>query len=264
LDPIFWLHHCNVDRIWESWAVLHNWIVPSDKLWSDHKLGEFYDPVSKQQVSVQCAQTVNSVLFGARYDRLEQLAGHPASVPLPSLQVLFGPGEAISAPSEVRVLPVLFSLDAAKKVENKTIFDLILPQEFDALDRVSDQQQLGGAGPKLPAVFLLLDNVPIPPSPTTMLRIFINVAEPSASTPLDDPGHVAVASFFGNFDHHQQQKTADFSFNITSNIARLTAAGRRQKSRLNVTLFTFDVLNPGGATLPQPALPAKLRIVGLQ
>jgi hypothetical protein len=19
LDPIFWLHHCNIDRIWDSW-----------------------------------------------------------------------------------------------------------------------------------------------------------------------------------------------------------------------------------------------------
>jgi len=265
LDPIFWLHHCNVDRIWESWAVLHNWAVPAEKMWADHQLNQFYDPVSRQQVSVQCAQTVNSPLFGAQYDLLETFDGHLPSSPLPTLQVQFGPGEQISVPPETTItLQTPFSGDSAKVAENKTTFALSISQDLDELlDRVVDPRS-PGFNRTLPAAFLLLDGVALPRSPTTLLRLFLNVLDPSNSTPMNNPGYVATASFFGNFDHHGEQRTADFSFNISSNVAQLTNAGRRPKGKLIVTLFTVDLLNPGGAKPPEPVVPRKLRIVGLE
>ena len=52
LDPIFWLHHCNIDRLWASWAALHSNAVPSQALWGNHKLSTFYDPQQKQKVTL--------------------------------------------------------------------------------------------------------------------------------------------------------------------------------------------------------------------
>lgn len=36
LDPIFWMHHCNIDRIWEVWVAKGN-KNPTDKKWTDEK-----------------------------------------------------------------------------------------------------------------------------------------------------------------------------------------------------------------------------------
>lgn len=33
LDPIFWLHHCNVDRLWEAWRNLEGRRNPTDERW---------------------------------------------------------------------------------------------------------------------------------------------------------------------------------------------------------------------------------------
>jgi tyrosinase len=32
LDPIFWLHHCNIDRLWEGWNTMGN-VNPTDPAW---------------------------------------------------------------------------------------------------------------------------------------------------------------------------------------------------------------------------------------
>ncbi len=34
-DPIFWLHHANVDRIWAEWQVNFPGRTPSESLWTD-------------------------------------------------------------------------------------------------------------------------------------------------------------------------------------------------------------------------------------
>ena len=110
------------------------------------------------------------------------------------------------------------------------MFDVPLSEDLEQLlGRASAIQQLDSIGTKLETIFLLLDEIPVPQSPTTMLRILLNVPEQLTSTPINDLSHVADVSFFSNFGHHAN-KSADFSFNITSNIAELRAAGRFQKT----------------------------------
>lgn len=261
LDPIFWLHHCNVDRLWESWAVLHGWGVPADTMWADRQLVQFYDPIGKQMVNVQCGQTVNSALFGAQYDRLEILEGYLPPPILPTLQILFGPGGEVFAPPGVIVEQALFT--QAHIIGNNTIFDLEIPDDLDTvLDNIIDAWR-EDRPQKLPSAFLLLNEVPVPAFPGIMLRIFVNVKDP-ANAPVDDAGYITMASFFGHFDHHNKdRRTADFSFNITSAIARLGMARRRRKGKLNITVSTA-YLNPDAEGKPDPVLPAKLRIVGLK
>jgi hypothetical protein len=55
LDPIFWMHHCNLDRLWETWMQYHNFdpaiVHPAEKVaeWKEYKLYEFYDLANKPQ-----------------------------------------------------------------------------------------------------------------------------------------------------------------------------------------------------------------------
>jgi tyrosinase len=44
-DPIFWLHHCNIDRLWWLWQQHHT--DPSDSRWTDQSF-EFFDADGSQ------------------------------------------------------------------------------------------------------------------------------------------------------------------------------------------------------------------------
>lgn len=87
-DPIFWLHHCNVDRIWSLWMTstaqrprnipvvpaiiseLGGGTTPAaERDWLSSSIGPFYDATGKQ-VSYTVKDTVISVAkgFGFQYD----------------------------------------------------------------------------------------------------------------------------------------------------------------------------------------------------
>ncbi|NJM90999.1 MAG: hypothetical protein HC863_01635, partial [Myxococcales bacterium] len=59
LDPIFWLHHNNIERLWVQWTFDRDRDNPADRAWLDREFTEFCDengnPVS------------TSVAFGALY-----------------------------------------------------------------------------------------------------------------------------------------------------------------------------------------------------
>ncbi len=65
LDPIFWLHHCNVDRLWSKWQEIHpEWSSPDtlfvNKLdaWLPLRLDGFYDTDGKPMPSARVAKDV--------------------------------------------------------------------------------------------------------------------------------------------------------------------------------------------------------------
>ncbi|HMD62486.1 MAG TPA: tyrosinase family protein [Stellaceae bacterium] len=111
-DPIFWLHHCNIDRIWASWnrAGGRN---PTDQAF----LGEgfvFADeggmPVQKKVLDV-----LDTVPLGYVYDRY--LERPPGSVPFPSASGLafteHAASRAVSGPLTLGSAPTTVPLTAA-------------------------------------------------------------------------------------------------------------------------------------------------------
>ena len=78
-DPIFWLHHCNIDRIWASWnrAGGRN---PSDEAY----LGQVFTFVDEagRPLQIKVADVLDTASLGYAYDRY--LDRPPGSVPFPS------------------------------------------------------------------------------------------------------------------------------------------------------------------------------------
>ena len=68
-DPIFWLHHSNIDRLWKRWLALGNGRVnpTGDSVWMNHVF-TFFDE-NGAQVSLTGAQVLNTVTqLNYRYD----------------------------------------------------------------------------------------------------------------------------------------------------------------------------------------------------
>lgn len=113
LDPIFWLHHCNIDRIWSVWAAARTLkdqdLLPpiqnpkntdlTAKYWSDHKIGGYYS-ISKEG-EVFKAAPAEMIVFDV-YDAIKMgLAYQPyvkiTATPAPSTETVQAPTTSVPA-----------------------------------------------------------------------------------------------------------------------------------------------------------------------
>lgn len=82
-DPIFWLHHANIDRIWAEWSVQGE--DPTDGAWRDQRF-EFFD-ADGQKVSKSCGEAVDTVQdLGYTYDVIPGIPPEPPAEPEPPVE----------------------------------------------------------------------------------------------------------------------------------------------------------------------------------
>jgi len=81
LDPIFWLHHANIDRLWAAWRKRGN-SDPSDPAWLSGTRFLFHD-AGGQLVSYAPQDVVDTVASPWRYqyDRVDEPSAAPAAQP---------------------------------------------------------------------------------------------------------------------------------------------------------------------------------------
>jgi hypothetical protein len=65
LDPIFWLHHCNVDRIWAEWQAAGNTTPPLNRNYDNQFVNEVGQPVPASSASA-----LHIAPMGYTYDTL--------------------------------------------------------------------------------------------------------------------------------------------------------------------------------------------------
>ena len=241
LDPIFWMHHCNIDRIWASWSKIAGNTQPSATLWNKHKLARFYDSASKKQVSPPASSTLSGK-YVVPYDVYETSSGGGVTSPHVSELIVSSPHLQVKKPdSRVRLLegqtkeipPI--ALGSGAKISVPIPGDLkAFAGHASTAHAVSPQEQTES--------YLVIEDVPKPTSPTTALRAFINCASPAPGTSVDDPSYVGTLSFFGG-DHAAMagMGNSSFSVNITDVLrGRLRRTIRRGlRLRLGWCRLTF-------------------------
>lgn len=233
LDPIFWLHHCNVDRLWTVWrqcgraanrrvtsqsSVLQNYsfnfnnradfVSPSGAarnfvvrdLESVNRLGYSYGSAGECGSSIEVASvrpdpTASSGRAAAPAARPAAATARPAA-PLPPLQ-----SDWRSRAQTVTVATVARSSAPAR---------VALPPAPAAAPATAQGR---GAAPKgapgraftVPAsgpipsrVVAQLSGIEVPDDISTTLRVFVNNPGANATTPTTDPSYVNTITFFGH------------------------------------------------------------------
>lgn len=107
LDPAFWLHHCNIDRLWEVWKtsdVTH--MNPTDPKWlqGPSAIGEpdFVLPKPNGEAwTYKPSDVVDMATLGYSYDDVLPLAGTPH--PARRLEMLRAPMAAAHARAGVQL-----------------------------------------------------------------------------------------------------------------------------------------------------------------
>lgn len=83
-DPLFWLHHANIDRIWTLWQDKH-FSQAYPRAWRRESLGGFIDPAGRFVPSVLAETTLDTKTFGYGY----------AFDPTPPIAFFVAPGRPV-------------------------------------------------------------------------------------------------------------------------------------------------------------------------
>ena len=244
-DPIFWLHHCNIDRLWESWLKLGGGRAnppKSDTVWMTTPF-TFFDE-NGAEVKMTGAQILNTVAqLRYRYDALSTLStaimmtGGPA--PAPGGPGSDGPGGGQQTAG---------SSDKPVAVAGQPVrVALSMPAEG------AKQLETALTAPTPVAVTLKLEKVTYEPG--AYLDVYVNLPAGTAPPGAQSPYFAGNFAPFEPKDHRSSEYTVD----ITNAVRALRAKKLLQGNEINVTLVPTAPETKGGAPTALEA-PSKVQI----
>jgi tyrosinase len=189
LDPIFWMHHCNIDRLYSNWLARPGHRPPAQSAWQDKAFEDFYDRDGKRAGSeFPCGKTVDSTVMGYVYDeKLDMPAalavrGRAAGTP----EIV---GSVAASKASVQGGVLSFVTDAAPQTQTRRLMNA------------------AAAGTSRYVVRLRIDGVKVPKRQNTGVEVFLGTGV-TAETPITAPGYVGSFTFFdgegggGGGGHH--------------------------------------------------------------
>lgn len=190
MDPIFWLHHCNIDRLYSAWLARGFKPPTNVPAWRDTSFNDFYDKDRNKVGShFTCGMTVDSRVMNYVYDTLLAV---PHTLAIQSLGAGGGneevKGTVAATKSTANAGVLSFVTDAPPSTETRQFFNA-------AAVGVANQ-----------VVRLTIDNVKKPARQNTSVHVFIG-PNITAHTPITAPGYVGTFTFFegelaGDNGHH--------------------------------------------------------------
>jgi tyrosinase len=239
-DPIFWMHHCNIDRLWASWTAAGR-ATPS-------LAGSFvFADGGGNRVVGQVGDVLDVASLGYQYDALEPTSACPSAAPALAAALPQAQRHAATAggPIELKAQPVRVTL------EPKPPADPNQPTALrDVVARMPAQRRL----------YLLVKGLQAQAQPNVLYHVYLELPdEADANAEKMKPYHVGAVNFFNAVRHvgplHAPRKNEvppapkkerSVRFDITDLAKKLHASGAL-KNKPTVTI----------APVGQPAASAK-------
>jgi tyrosinase len=221
-DPIFWLHHANVDRLWNRWLDVRTHLLPdptADKDWYDQEF-PFYDEAGKEVV-VTVSQILELASKESRYDEERRLIA-----------------AAVPAAREKDMEPKIVSVGAIQpmlKLGTKP-FTKPLKLAEDAKSRLMAALANPPADVGPAAVLLRVEGIKPPKDVRLTFEVFLMKKGDKPS----EKSYVGPISFFGrrgDVDHgHDEKEGFTQGFDVTGVVQRLRSANKGKLPELEVSV----------------------------
>ena len=239
-DPVFWLHHANMDRLWSSWRAITldgaSHTDPTDPTWTDTEY-EFFDETGAK---LNPPWPVHSVLdstamnLGYEYEELADNAWFEANCasfrPIPSAPPESAPGTPVAA------------LEIGSNAPEGGIE--VGPDRVE-VPVILEQLEAGGTPTAMAGdnVVLTLDGIQGTGVPAVSIEVYINLPEgqePDFRTPyyVGNIGLFTLQPWDAGGPHAGHASTQ--LFDISRNIAALEEIGQ-WTGEVNVTLIPVDL-----------------------
>lgn len=223
LDPIFWLHHANIDRRWTGWltSTRHN---PTEREWLKERFA-FGSGNARTELAAEDVLEATKAPLSYAFDRL----------PTP-------PAERRAAGARPTIAPEGRMRDGAPKVAGMSDTPVPLTDTVSTTEvRITAPPRKGLhriAAEDSGRVFLKIEGVRGERLAAGVFVVYVNL--PRAAQPADFPDHRAgQISMFGVAEASQADTPhggggLNFSFDITELVKRLQAKGQWQPGSVHV------------------------------
>ncbi|MEU4195420.1 tyrosinase family protein, partial [Kribbella sp. NPDC026611] len=233
LDPIFWLHHANIDRLWNNWLELPGRANPVEAGWLNQAF-VFHDETGTQ-VTLSCADVVDTaVQLNYAYD--DEIRALQREVEL----------AAAARPPERPPELVAASEHPLELVGSTASVRMTVP--------ASARARTAAAGDE-GAVLVSIDDVEADRDPGLAYAVYLDLP----GSPENERHHIGNVSFFGltemNDPDRPHEGHAGFgqTFDATAAIQALRRQQRWDPASLSVTFEPIEVLPPPGEELSAAA-----------
>jgi tyrosinase len=246
-DPIFWLHHANIDRLWVEW-VRQGRQDPTDAAWLNQPF-DFFD-IGGKRVTLTAAQVLDTVAdLNYTYDVYANAP--PVSTPPPASQPRSSPAAARISISLRRDPELVGALTEPLQLVGAEV-SAQLP-----LDPQATAAALSTLATTTPRVLLQLHEIQAEEVPETVYGVYVDLpSEPTEEE--QELHHVGNLSFFGvkraqqpNADTHPHGLT--LTYEITQLVQVERAAGTWNGSSIAITFKPMGLIPPEGEAAIQPA-----------
>jgi tyrosinase len=240
VDPIFWLHHANLDRLWGVWARGRGGTLgPGDPSWGPEKFVFFVDQSGNPAPTTADGATDPS---GVQYQpgsgeeavpvaAAAALAAAPAAPPPPVATFASSQGPQNLQVAREVALPVQVPANVLQDLSSRLRRAPAIPA---AAALVAAQAQ-PATGPS--HLIARLKVTPPPQARDYVLRVFMNCPYLSAGTPLTDPHYAGSIVFFGDH-HHAGGQAITYSLLLNPGLARLLATGQYPGAQIRLQVLT--------------------------
>ena len=282
-DPIFWLHHCNIDRIWEVWIKNGPHTNPAGAFTTE----TFTFPgVNGQPVTHQVADMFDTKKLGYTYDRLDLqvpvTSSTPAPAPPPKPQPKERPGSSpgITAepsptatespsPSETEeqlqprttlaTVPNPTPIAVTAKPQTVKIKSAPVAPEQDMLRKDLDHKKTKKK------VLLSLEGIEFTEPPKHLYKVYFNLPTADAKAG-DTPQYVGTLAFFESPDGHHAHNDGDRTetFDITDVLATAKKAGNYDPNNLAVTIVPVSAPKDGRRAAPEKAKEITIKNISIK
>jgi tyrosinase len=230
-DPIFWLHHSNIDRLWAVWLTQADRANPTDPSWL--KMTFHFHDADGQDVTHEPRDVSDLDELGYTYSDLSLPAGPMEAPGMPAESPPDHPAELVGATGT----PVVLA-----GTQETVRFGISQPAG-----------PLAATGDGTPSrVYLNVEDIRAEQNPGLSYAVYANAPDDD-DDPTNDAYYVGNISFFG-IERAQEPDDEDGGlrhvFDITGLVTRLRDSGRWNAEELTVT---FAPVGPPPAARPAGA-----------